>query len=113
MSAFIVAFESQVFTFERLSSFYHLYSPNSREFLLEIDFIANKLASVCASLGEYPIIRFSAKSTAPDRLNARLAALLQNKMDLLLNKRAISVQQKQIMAIYPVSMHIHIHIYLD
>ena len=86
-----IAFESQVYSFERTSSFYHFYSPNSKEFLLEIDFIANKIASVCATLGEYPIVRFAAKSTAPDRLNARIAALVQNKMDMLLNKGAISV----------------------
>lgn len=70
--------ESQVLSLDSKSSFHHLYSPANMASMcsITIEHIAEQLATLCASLGEFPIIRYSVHNS----LNKRLALQLQSRL---------------------------------
>ncbi|CAJ0836893.1 2377_t:CDS:10 [Entrophospora sp. SA101] len=80
--------EAQVYTFDDPSSFFKLYSPFSINentiYEDELRNTAKKLLSVCASLGENPLIRYqrSLEADHPTKsLPYKLAMLLQAELD--------------------------------
>jgi len=77
-----IAFESNVFNFHLPLTFNHLYAQNSLNIGAELALLSKKLTSVCATLGEYPIIRY-AKPNGIDKISGRLASLLQDDLDEL------------------------------
>lgn len=82
-----IAMESQCFSLQRFESMYYLFSPDApnQAFTLELDTIAKHLVSVCATLGEYPAIRYHRpdipSTTARSNVAGRLASIVQNEMD--------------------------------
>ncbi|KAI8582924.1 hypothetical protein K450DRAFT_225491 [Umbelopsis ramanniana AG] len=54
-----MAVESSVFTFDRPISFFNLFGPEERsKFEPELEKLAKQIVSICATLGEDPIIRY-------------------------------------------------------
>jgi len=72
-----LAYESQVFHLDSPQSFFHFFSPESTSSTKEQKRIADKLVSVCATLKEYPTIRYSANTP----LAPSLASIVQDKLD--------------------------------
>ena len=77
-----LAVESDIFTCGRPLAFNALYAQNSLNVASELSAIAGQIASVCATLGEYPIIRY-AKVNGLDRISGRLAGQVQERLDEL------------------------------
>ncbi|ORY04742.1 Sec1-like protein [Basidiobolus meristosporus CBS 931.73] len=78
------AFESRVYTLESPSSFFTLYSPTStRQASIELQNIAKRLVSVCASLDVKPIIRYFSPEVETNQsiISCKLGMLLQAEMD--------------------------------
>eukprot|EP01137_Pigoraptor_chileana_P005929 Opistho-2@2974 len=72
-----LAVESQVYSLDCPQVFHHVYSPVSRAFPDAQRRIAEQIATLCATLQEYPLIRFSDNN---DR-NRSLAILVQDRID--------------------------------
>eukprot|EP01114_Cavostelium_apophysatum_P002022 TRINITY_DN1176_c0_g1_i1.p1 TRINITY_DN1176_c0_g1~~TRINITY_DN1176_c0_g1_i1.p1 ORF type:complete len:627 (+),score=182.39 TRINITY_DN1176_c0_g1_i1:2117-3997(+) len=84
-----LAFEQQVFHFDLPHSLSALFSPDASFHRgEELKRIANKLASVCATLEEYPLIRYQASKDkeASGSLTRTIASLVQEKLDVLMSK---------------------------
>ncbi|KAM3583138.1 syntaxin binding protein 1 [Umbelopsis sp. WA50703] len=83
-----MAVEPSVFTFDRPISFFRLFSPEERiKFEPELDKLAKHIMSICATLGEDPIIRYHRplddETGAPvnKSLPYKLAMLAQREID--------------------------------
>jgi len=71
-------YESQVFSLDKLNAFQMYYDPNraaSRSF--DMERMAEQLATLCSTLGEYPSIRYRADFER----NAEFAQMVQQKLD--------------------------------
>jgi len=71
-------YESQVFSLDKLTAFQMYYDPNraaSRSF--DMERMAEQLATLCSTLGEYPSIRYRADFER----NAEFAQMVQQKLD--------------------------------
>jgi len=75
-----LAYEKQTFHFDSPGSFKLLFSPESNESGAEQRRIASKLASVCATLKEYPIIRYSKHNS----VSSTFATIVQDNLDILM-----------------------------
>ena len=76
--------EAQVFSLDSADSFYQLYSPKTLgdEKMKTVESIAEQLATVCATLGEYPSVRYrSGTSLCCDVAQAVLRKLDAYKAD--------------------------------
>eukprot|EP00128_Syssomonas_multiformis_P012628 Colp12_sorted_trinity150504_noHs@1022 len=69
--------EEQVFTLDSPMMFYDIYSPNSKQVNEFLSHIANQVATVCTTLGEYPVVRYSTNTPH----TATLATKLQIRLD--------------------------------
>uniref|UniRef100_A0A8C0Y8R9 Syntaxin binding protein 3 n=2 Tax=Cyprinus carpio TaxID=7962 RepID=A0A8C0Y8R9_CYPCA len=80
--------EAQVFTCENTEAFKSLYSPNSKDRDQTLETIANQIVTLCATLDEYPGVRYKKYSFANefslqcrDSANGnKLAELVDNKL---------------------------------
>ncbi|XKL67459.1 hypothetical protein PGB90_002950 [Kerria lacca] len=73
-----VAYERQVFSLDTPETFQCYYNPTfSNTRIANMERIAEQIATLCATLGEYPSIRYRADF---DR-NAELAQIIQDKLD--------------------------------
>eukprot|EP01114_Cavostelium_apophysatum_P008990 TRINITY_DN2205_c1_g1_i1.p1 TRINITY_DN2205_c1_g1~~TRINITY_DN2205_c1_g1_i1.p1 ORF type:complete len:614 (+),score=188.15 TRINITY_DN2205_c1_g1_i1:367-2208(+) len=79
-----LAYEQQAFHFDSPNSFHTLFSPDVPSRGPELKAIVEKLACVCATLNEYPFIRYSSSKDATGGLTRTIADLLQNKLDDLM-----------------------------
>lgn len=77
LSLGFIPLESRVFSLDRPSSFHDAYNPKGSS--ENVEEIASQIASVCAVLGESPIIRYQSGRAA----NAKLALAVQHRVDLL------------------------------
>ncbi|OLL23058.1 Protein transport protein sec1 [Neolecta irregularis DAH-3] len=77
--------ESHLFSFRENHSFYTLYNPDCRSILdKEVARIANRLLSVCVTLGENPVIRHYRPlhvTRESKTISYKIAALLQAHLD--------------------------------
>lgn len=77
--------EAQVFSTMTPQSFFSLYSPEQRDGLeMEIEKLAGHLVSVCATLGEYPLIRYHRhldEDHGAKSLPYKLAMTVQSELD--------------------------------
>jgi hypothetical protein len=55
--------EGQLFKIESDKSFFNLYSPDSSSAKKELQKLAKKIVTVCATLGEFPIVRYAKSHT--------------------------------------------------
>jgi hypothetical protein len=78
-----LAIEPRVFHFDSPKSFYQLFSPESPGLMAECAEIASRLATLCVSMNEYPIIRYEANERDVCKL---IAAALQARIDDLIRK---------------------------
>eukprot|EP00126_Sphaerothecum_destruens_P007353 Sdes_comp19812_c0_seq1m11951 len=69
--------ESQVFSLDNPSAFHSLYSPVATNANYELKKTADQLATLCATIGEYPFIRYASGNPK----NAELARFLQDRLD--------------------------------
>jgi len=72
-----LAVESQVFHFDQRHTLHTLFSPESINPIEEQAKVASRLVSLCVSLNECPIIRYSRNNT----VSAVIAGLTQEKLD--------------------------------
>jgi hypothetical protein len=72
----------QAFHFDAPGTFKAVFSPESTEAGAEQRRIATKLASVCATLKEYPIIRYSKNHP----LAHTFASIVQDNLDVLMRQ---------------------------
>ncbi|ORX91447.1 Sec1-like protein [Basidiobolus meristosporus CBS 931.73] len=82
-----IGMESRVFSLESPASFFTLFSPQSnRKSALELQDIARRLVSVCASLDENPTIRYFCPETESNNtvISRKLGMLLQAEMDVFM-----------------------------
>jgi len=81
-----IAYESQVFHFDTPESFRLLYSPETSEGMAEKHRIAEMIVSACATLKEYPIIRYNSvsKELGGNGVPGAIASLVQDKLDYLM-----------------------------
>merc|ERR1719295_817825 len=71
-------YESQVFSLDKRASFGSFYDPNrARDRSFDMERMAEQLATLCSTLGEYPSIRYRADFER----NLELAQLVQQKLD--------------------------------
>uniref|UniRef100_A0A672TB78 Syntaxin-binding protein 3-like n=1 Tax=Sinocyclocheilus grahami TaxID=75366 RepID=A0A672TB78_SINGR len=70
--------EAQVFTCENTEAFKSIYTPNSQDRDQTLETIANQIVTLCATLDEYPGVRYK-KDSALDYGN-KLAELVDNKL---------------------------------
>ncbi|KAK9729404.1 syntaxin binding protein 1, variant 3 [Basidiobolus ranarum] len=94
-----IGIESRVFSLELPNSFFTLFSPHSnRKSALELQDIARRLVSVCASLDENPAIRYFCPETESNNtvISRKLAMLLQAEMDVFTqNNQQFPVRKDQ------------------
>jgi syntaxin-binding protein 1 len=87
-----LAFESRVFHFDRPRALVTLFSPESKTLKNEQATIVTKLASLCATIDEYPDVRYSKRHPLAGALAGlladRLAALGRLESGPLANARA-------------------------
>lgn len=70
--------EAQVFTFDNPGAFKSIYSPNSQDKKTTMETMADQLVSLCATLDEYPGVRYRKDS---NMVNAKiLAELVDDKL---------------------------------
>jgi len=71
-------YESQVYSLDRPTAFGSLYNPDmAGRKSAELEAMAEQLATLCSTLGEYPSIRYRADFDG----NAEFAAMVQQKLD--------------------------------
>merc|ERR1719336_3754647 len=71
-------YESQVFSLDKRASFGSFYDPNrARDRSFDMERMAEQLATLCSTLGEYPSIRYRADCER----NHELAQMVQQKLD--------------------------------
>merc|ERR1719322_79021 len=71
-------YESQVFSLDKRASFGSFYDPNrARDRSFDMERMAEQLATLCSTLGEYPSIRYR----ADNEKNHELAQMVQQKLD--------------------------------
>uniref|UniRef100_A0A7N8YLJ4 Syntaxin binding protein 3 n=1 Tax=Mastacembelus armatus TaxID=205130 RepID=A0A7N8YLJ4_9TELE len=69
--------EAQVFTFDNPGAFNSIYKPNSLDKMKTLETLADQLVTICATLDEYPGVRYKNKNME----NAKtLAELVDNKL---------------------------------
>ncbi|XP_052397609.1 syntaxin-binding protein 3 isoform X1 [Carassius gibelio] len=68
--------EAQVFTCENTEAFKSIYTPNSQDRDQTLETIANQIVTLCATLEEYPGVRYKKDSA----LASKLAELVDNKL---------------------------------
>lgn len=78
-----LAVEPRCFHLDTPAAMYRLYSPESPSLLDECSSIAARLASLCVSMNEYPVIRY--EHTERD-VARRIAAQLQERLDDLFRR---------------------------
>eukprot|EP01128_Nolandella_sp_AFSM9_P000442 TRINITY_DN10601_c0_g1_i1.p1 TRINITY_DN10601_c0_g1~~TRINITY_DN10601_c0_g1_i1.p1 ORF type:complete len:614 (-),score=152.54 TRINITY_DN10601_c0_g1_i1:136-1725(-) len=71
-----LVYDSQTFHFDSPKSFYNLYSRSGQQQQEQTE-IADKLASLCATLGENPIVRYSRANTN----GSAIASLVHERLD--------------------------------
>uniref|UniRef100_A0A673I9T1 Syntaxin-binding protein 3-like n=1 Tax=Sinocyclocheilus rhinocerous TaxID=307959 RepID=A0A673I9T1_9TELE len=73
--------EAQVFTCENTEAFKSIYTPNSQDRDQTLETIANQIVTLCATLDEYPGVRYKkySQDSALDYGN-KLAELVDNKL---------------------------------
>ncbi|KAG5441790.1 Protein rop [Clonorchis sinensis] len=69
--------ESRVFSLDSPLSFQYYFNPTVRQQGHQLERIAEQIATLCATLGEYPLIRYRSQY---DR-NAEFAQMVQQKLD--------------------------------
>jgi len=71
-------YESQVYSLDKLNAFQMYYDPNKASMRsYEMERMAEQLATLCSTLGEYPSIRYRADFER----NAEFAQMVQQKLD--------------------------------
>merc|ERR1719216_480049 len=71
-------YESQVYSLDKPTAFQTFYNPEfANERAYELERMAEQLATLCSTLGEYPSIRYR----ADNEKNSELAQLVQQKLD--------------------------------
>jgi len=71
-------YESQVYSLDKLTAFQMYYDPNKASMRsYEMERMAEQLATLCSTLGEYPSIRYRADFER----NAEFAQMVQQKLD--------------------------------
>eukprot|EP00095_Tigriopus_kingsejongensis_P005335 maker-scaffold779_size98098-snap-gene-0.24 protein:Tk05335 transcript:maker-scaffold779_size98098-snap-gene-0.24-mRNA-1 annotation:"protein rop" len=71
-------YEAQIFSLDRREAFDLLYNPNKGNLRsLEMEKMAEQIATLCSTLGEYPSIRYRADYER----NAEFAQMVQQKLD--------------------------------
>ncbi|RKP27520.1 Sec1-like protein, partial [Syncephalis pseudoplumigaleata] len=80
------ALESKVFSLGLLNTFYSFYGPKRENMDKDLALLADRLFSVCSTLGESPIIRYYRPGGDPNSFNrttlpGQLANTLQDKLD--------------------------------
>merc|ERR1712088_1302651 len=71
-------YESQVYSLDKLTAFQMYYDPNRASMRsFEMERMAEQLATLCSTLGEYPSIRYRADSER----NIEFAQMVQQKLD--------------------------------
>ena len=78
--------ESQLYSFRNSHSFLMLYNPECRSLReREVKTISSKMISLCASLGEYPVIRYHRPQLQIDgfgsEISTKVANLIQTELD--------------------------------
>jgi len=85
-----LAYESQVIHLDMPESFYNVFSPESKVVTETQKEIAEKVVSICATLREYPIIRFSTSlpvaAAVARNVQSRLDELLHNSQEYAENR---------------------------
>jgi len=83
MNLDFIAFEQQAFHFDSPETFKTLFSPDVASRSTELRSISDKIASVCATLNEYPTIRYMHTKDNSGFSNT-IAQLVQDKLDNLM-----------------------------
>ncbi|CAH8456437.1 unnamed protein product [Dicrocoelium dendriticum] len=69
--------ESRVFSLDSALSFQYYFNPNARQYASQLERIAEQIATLCATLGEYPLIRYRSQFER----NAEFTQMVQQKLD--------------------------------
>ncbi|KAI8053210.1 Sec1-like protein [Syncephalis plumigaleata] len=80
------AIESKVFSLGLHNTFYSFFGPKHDNMDKDLPLVADRLFSVCSTIGENPIIRYHRPGNDPNSFNrttlpAQLANMLQDKLD--------------------------------
>ncbi|PRP79539.1 Sec1-like family protein [Planoprotostelium fungivorum] len=80
-----IGYEGAAFHLDMPQAFHNLFSPDSSHSADEQHLIADRIVTMCATLKEYPVIRYQAgKDGAAAGLSHNLARLVSDKLDRLM-----------------------------